>query len=60
MNIYDIAPDGGATMISRDAALMDAASEKEVFMYPTDWKFEPGHRVGLLVSRANAEAYILE
>ena len=47
-------------MISRGAALMDAASEKEVFMYPTDWKFEPGHRVGLLVSRANAEAYILE
>jgi hypothetical protein len=58
VNIYDVAPDGAATMISRGAALVDEAGEKEVLMYPTDWIFEPGHRVGLLVSGANAEAYV--
>ncbi|HEY7876258.1 MAG TPA: CocE/NonD family hydrolase [Actinomycetota bacterium] len=58
VNVYDVAPNGSATMITRGAALADEAGVKKVAMYPTDWIFERGHRIGLLVSGANAEAYV--
>ena len=58
VNIYDVAPDGTSTMISRGAAMVDEAGNKKVLMYPTDWILKKGHRVGLLVSGANAEAYV--
>lgn len=57
VNLYDVAPDGAATLISRGAALTDAAGLKDVLLWPTDWIFEPGHRVGVLVSGANQEAF---
>lgn len=59
VNIYDVAPDGAATMVTRGAATADAAGEEVVRLFPTDWTFAKGHRVGVLVSGANAaEAYI--
>ncbi|HVE73673.1 MAG TPA: CocE/NonD family hydrolase [Mycobacteriales bacterium] len=58
VNVYDVAPDGKATMVTRGAALADAAGKKSVRLFPTDWVFAPGHRVGVLVSGANAEAYV--
>lgn len=57
VNVYDVGPDGDATMITRGAALVDAAGKHPVRLFPTDWTFRPGHRVGVLVSGANAEAY---
>ncbi|MDP3713443.1 MAG: CocE/NonD family hydrolase [Mycobacteriales bacterium] len=58
INVYDVAPDGSATMVTRGAALVDAAGEKAIRLFPTDWTFAKGHRVGVLVSGANAEAYV--
>jgi predicted acyl esterase len=58
VNVYDIAPGGKATMISRGARLVDASGPADLAMYPTDWTFPAGHRIGVLVSGANAEAYI--
>jgi predicted acyl esterase len=58
VNVYDVAPDGKATMITRGAALVDATGNKAVQLFPTDWRFAAGHRVGVLVSGANAEAYV--
>jgi predicted acyl esterase len=57
VNVYDVDPEGNATMVTRGAAMVDAAGEKTVQLWPTDWVFAPGHRIGLLVSGANAEAY---
>lgn len=57
VNVYDVAPDGRATMITRGAAMADTAGTEDVALWPTDWTFEAGHRIGLLVSGANAEAY---
>ena len=57
VNVYDVAPDGTATMVTRGAALVDAAGSKAVRLFPTDWTFARGHRVGVLVSGANSEAY---
>jgi predicted acyl esterase len=58
VNVYDVGPDGKATMITRGAALVDAAGPHRVRMFPTDWTLAAGHRIGLLVSGANAEAYV--
>jgi uncharacterized protein len=57
VNVYDVAPDGSATMMTRGAALADAAGSKPVRLWPTDWTLEQGHRIGVLVSGANTEAY---
>lgn len=58
VNVYDVAPDGTATMVTRGAAMADAAGVEQVRLFPTDWTFAKGHRVGVLVSGANAEAYV--
>ena len=58
VNLYDVAPDGAATMISRGAALTTGAGKRPVRLFPTDWTLAAGHRVGVLVSGANAEAYV--
>jgi hypothetical protein len=57
VNVYDVAPDGKATMITRGAGLASAAGDKPIELWPTDWTFAKGNRIGLLVSGANAEAY---
>ena len=57
VNVYDIDPEGNATMITRGAAMADADGVEQVALYPTDWFFEAGHRIGVLVSGANNEAY---
>ena len=58
VNVYDVAPSGKATMITRGAALVDGTEPHPVRLFPTDWVFAKGHRVGVLVSGANAEAYV--
>jgi predicted acyl esterase len=58
VNVYDVDPDGRATLLTRGAGLTDAAGPKDVVLWPTDWTFEPGHRVGVLVSGANQEAFV--
>ena len=57
VNVYDIAPDGMATMVTRGASQVRAAGDG-VPMYPSDWQFAPGHRIGVLISGSNAEAWL--
>jgi uncharacterized protein len=57
VNVYDVSPDGTATMLTRGAAMADTAGPKDILLWPTDWTIEPGHRIGVLVSGANAEAF---
>ena len=57
VNVYDVDPEGGATLITRGAGMVDGAGAKGVQLWPTDWTFDAGHRVGVLVSGANAEAF---
>ncbi|HEX2084776.1 MAG TPA: CocE/NonD family hydrolase [Solirubrobacteraceae bacterium] len=58
VNVYDVAPDGQATMISRGARLVSDAGPAELELYPVEWQVPAGHRVGVLVSGANAEAWV--
>jgi predicted acyl esterase len=56
VNVYDIAPDGRATMISRGAMLLrEGNQEARPEMYAQDWPLAAGHRIGILVSGANSE-----
>ena len=55
--VYDVDETGKATAITRGAALVDGAGSKKLPLWPTDWTFEPGHRVGVLVTGADAETY---
>jgi hypothetical protein len=59
VNLYDIAPDGSATMISRGAMLLrQGAQEARPEMYGQDWVLYEGHRLGVLVSGANSEWFV--
>lgn len=56
-NVYDVAPDGRATLVSRGTFLLRDLGEQEATfeLYGQDWLFREGHRIGVLVSGANAE-----
>jgi predicted acyl esterase len=54
-DLYDVAPDGTAILISRNARLVDLSGAYNMALYGQDWKFAAGHRIGVLISGANAE-----
>ena len=58
VNIYDVDPTGNAVMVNRGAGMIDAAGEEVIRMWPTDWVFAPGHRIGVRVMDANTENYV--
>jgi predicted acyl esterase len=57
-DLYDIAPDGAATLIARNGRLATKNGSYDLALYGQDWKFAPGHRVGVLVTGANAEWWL--
>ena len=54
-DIYDVAPDGRAVIVSRGAHLLreQGAQHARVDLYGQDWVFRKGHRIGALLSGAN-------
>ena len=58
-NVYDIAPDGRVTMISRGVQLLRGIGVREVglTLYGQDWIVEAGHRIGVLLSSANTDQF---
>ena len=59
VNVYDIAPDGKATLISRGAMLLRQGTQAaRPEMYAQDWPFAAGHRIGVLVSGANSDWWV--
>ncbi|HVV35407.1 MAG TPA: CocE/NonD family hydrolase [Acidimicrobiales bacterium] len=50
--LYDVAPNGNAKFVGRGGRLLRARGEQTVTvtLYPNDWEFAPGHRVGLLLT----------
>lgn len=53
--VYDVAPSGDATLISRGAHLLRGSGDVSLELYGNDWILEPGHRVGVLISSAHDE-----
>ncbi|MTD45348.1 hypothetical protein GKE82_13895 [Conexibacter sp. W3-3-2] len=55
VDVYDIAPDRRALLLSREASLVPADGRVELDLYGQDWKLPAGHRVGVRVGSADAE-----
>ena len=54
-DVYDIGPDRMATLVSRGATLTPGSGTTQLELYGEDWRFEPGHRIGVLLTDANDE-----
>jgi hypothetical protein len=57
-NVYEIAPDGNAMMISRGTALVPSSGHLGFDLLGNDWMIPAGHRVAVYVSSANSEWYL--
>ncbi|HET6549773.1 MAG TPA: CocE/NonD family hydrolase [Solirubrobacter sp.] len=55
VDVYDIAADDSATLISRGAYLLSGNELASFDLYGDDWRLPAGHRVGVLITGANAE-----
>ena len=55
VDVYDIDEKGSAVVVSRGAHLLQGAGAIEFELYGNDWRIAKGHRVGVLVSGANAD-----
>jgi len=54
-HVYDIDPDGTARLVTRGALAAGPPGEQDVTfaLYPQDWLFENGHRIGVHLSGAD-------
>jgi hypothetical protein len=59
-NVYDIDPDGFATMINRGTWLVRDAGESTLTfeLYGQDWLLPAGHRIGVVLSGSNSEWWV--
>lgn len=48
--LYDVDEEGAARFISRGAVRVPESGEYAFELYPHDWRFPAGHRIGLLLS----------
>ena len=58
-NVYDISPEGEATMVSRGVSLIRGIGDRTVSftLYGQDWFIPEGHRLGVLISSANTDVF---
>ncbi len=57
-DVYDIDSGDNATLISRGTSRLSGAGTTGFAMYGDDWRIPAGHRVGVLVTGANAEWWL--
>jgi len=48
--LYDVSADGRARIVSRGASVQASSGHVHLELYPQDWLFHTGHRIGILVS----------
>lgn len=48
--LYDVAPDGTASFVQRGAAKLLSSGPTTFEMFPQDWVFRPGHRIGVALT----------
>jgi predicted acyl esterase len=54
-DVYDLDAQNNATLISRGTTLLSGAGKVSFDMYGNDWTMPTGHRLGVLLTGANAE-----
>jgi pimeloyl-ACP methyl ester carboxylesterase len=58
VDTYDIDGEGSAILLSRNASVIPADGKVAMDLYGNDWKIPEGHRLGVLVTDANAEWWL--
>ncbi len=48
--VYDVDPSGVAALVTRGVMKVLGPGTHSFEMYPTDWRFDPGNRIGILVT----------
>ncbi|MET8908969.1 CocE/NonD family hydrolase [Micromonospora sp. NPDC004551] len=49
VRLWDVAPDGRATMFNENVAVLDHSGSTSFALKATDWTFTPGHRLGVQI-----------
>src|SRR3954469_14368801 len=57
-DVYDVDDKGNATLISRSAYLAPSSGKVSFDLYGNDWTMPAGHRLGVLLTRANSEWWL--
>jgi predicted acyl esterase len=54
-HLYDVSPEGKARLVNRGGATLKAAGAQKAgyALYPSDWRFAPGHRIAIHLSGAD-------
>jgi len=59
--LYDVSEKGKATLVTRaGAAALVTDTEKTFDLYPQDWTFKAGHRIGLLMAESDDQWFAPE
>jgi hypothetical protein len=58
VDVYDVDEKRNATLISRGTYLLNGSGKVSYDLYGNDWKLPRGHRIGVLVTGANAEWWL--
>jgi predicted acyl esterase len=58
VDVYDVGPDNKATLFSRGAYLLTGPGRVSFDLYDQDWVFPAGHRIGVLVTGAQADWWV--
>jgi predicted acyl esterase len=51
--LYDVSPSGRARLVSRGASIQDSSGHVGIALYPEDWVFKTGDRIGVLLTGAD-------
>jgi putative CocE/NonD family hydrolase len=57
VRLWDVAPDGTATMFDENVALLPHSGERSFALKATDWTFEKGHRLGVQIGTITSRGW---
>ncbi|MFE7712256.1 CocE/NonD family hydrolase [Streptomyces sp. NPDC057486] len=57
VRLWDVAPDGKATMFNENVALLESSGETSFALKATDWTFEQGHQLGVQIGTITSNGW---
>jgi hypothetical protein len=57
VRLWDVAPDGTATMFDENVALLESSGPISFDLKSTDWTFERGHQLGVQIGTINSRGW---
>ncbi|MER6513541.1 CocE/NonD family hydrolase [Nonomuraea sp. NPDC001636] len=58
VRLWDVAPDGRATMFDENVALLERRGPVAFDLKSADWTFEPGHRLGVQIGTIESNGWL--